>query len=91
VKNLPAFPVFRVPNGEPEPDTMGLTLRDWFATFAPRPEKSRIEQEMKYDQNRNPHNDGLPKPPLRSRDEVIADLRYAYADAMVKARNRNSK
>jgi hypothetical protein len=90
MKDLPAFPVFHVSNGEPEPETMGLTVRDWFATFAPRPEQWRIDQEMKYDRNRNPHNDPPPKPRLRSRAEVIADLRYEYADAMVRARNGKS-
>lgn len=92
--NIPAFPIPRFySDGSPQipdPDNSGLTLRDWFATFAPRPERAMIEMHMKFDQNRNPHNDSH-KPPLRSKTEIIACLRYEYADAMIRARSRNTK
>jgi hypothetical protein len=65
----------------------GITIRDWFATFVPTPTRSQIEMQMTRDRNRNPHNDDY-KPPLRSREEIIADLRYEFADAMIRARNR---
>jgi hypothetical protein len=67
------------------PTDDGLTIRDWFATFAPRPSKDRINLHMKMDRNRNPHNDSH-KPPIRSETEIIAELRYEFADAMMKAR-----
>lgn len=45
--DLPVFPA-------PGADSNGL---DWFATFAPRPERALIESRMAMDRSRNPHND----------------------------------
>jgi hypothetical protein len=90
----PAFPAHSFySDGSPQlPDATnsGVTLRDWFATFAPRPQKWQIDLAMQSDRNRNPHNDSH-KPPIRSQTEVIAALRYDYADAMIKARSSNRK
>jgi hypothetical protein len=62
----------------------GMSLRQWYATHAPQPTEGDIDVQRKYDRNRNPHNDSY-KPPLRSRIEIIADLAFEYADAMIKA------
>lgn len=64
----------------------GMTLRDWFATHAPMPTKDEIDMQCNFDGAKNPHNDSY-KPPLRERHEIIADLKYRYADAMLKARS----
>jgi hypothetical protein len=69
-------------------DVTGLTVRDYFAAHAPQPGEMDIAFQMKLDQNRNPHNDGPPKPPRRSRDEIVGALRYAYADGMIAARGK---
>jgi hypothetical protein len=46
--------------------------------------------QMKMDMNRNPHNDSH-KPPIRSEAEIVAELRYEFADAMVRARDKQSR
>lgn len=61
----------------------GLTKREYFAAHAPQPTEADIQMQSDFDRTRNPHNDHY-KPPLRSRLEIIADLRYAYADVMTK-------
>lgn len=66
---------------------VGMSLRDYFAAHAPLPEPGEIEAQFKYDQARNPHNEPYHnKPKRRSRAEIIADLAYAHADALLKAR-----
>ena len=65
----------------------GLTMRDYFAAHAPEPSLEDIGAQMQRDKNINPHNDSY-KPALRSRLEIIADLKFAYADAMLAARNK---
>lgn len=60
----------------------GMHLREWFATFAPQPTPEEITNEMERDKMKNPHGDTY-KPQRRSRLEIIADLRYGYADAMI--------
>jgi hypothetical protein len=64
-----------------------ITLRDYFAAHAPMPSDEQIVFEMQRDRNRNPHNEGH-KPRLRERVNIIADLAFAYADAMLKAREK---
>ena len=66
----------------PEP---GMDLRDWFATFAPEPSDEAITLRERADIARNPHNDSH-KPRRRSREEIVAQLRYERADAMLAAR-----
>lgn len=91
MKDEPAFPQpYHPQDGINALNDKGVTLRDWFATFAPRPERAMIEMHMKLDQQRNPHNDSH-KPPLRSKTEIVAYLRYEYADAMIRARDSNRK
>jgi len=65
----------------------GITLRDWFATFAPQPRPYLIDMHQRSDQLKNPHNDSH-KPRLRSRNEIVSMLRYEYADAMIAERNK---
>lgn len=65
----------------------GMSLRDWFATFAPPPRRWRLKLEQDRDRARNPHNDSY-KPKIRSEDEIVAALRFEHADAMLAARSR---
>jgi len=63
----------------------GMSLRDWFAAHAPTPERETIDQQRQADKSRNPYNEpGRPK--LRSVAQIVADLAYEYADAMMEAR-----
>ncbi len=82
-ENPPAFPA-GWPEAGYEP-SYGMTLRDWFAGTAPTPADDDVELQERLDRNRNPHNDSH-KPRIRSRAEIIASLRYAYADAMLAER-----
>lgn len=59
------------------------TLRAMYAAIAPAPTDEEIKWEMQKDRNLNPHND-FHKPKLRERNEVIADLRFKFADTMLK-------
>ena len=63
----------------------GMTLRDWFATFAPQPRDADLAIYQNHDRQRNPHNDPH-KPPLRSPEEIRAFLAYRHADAMLAER-----
>ncbi len=83
-ENPPAFPNIGNSTWRLEP-TPGMTLRDWFATFAPEPDADTVNNERSYDRARNPHNDSY-KPALRSTEEIKASLRFKYADAMLAAR-----
>jgi hypothetical protein len=76
----PAFPQ----SGDQYADG-GMLIRDYFAIHAPEPTVDQIETEAGRDRGVNPHGD-LYKPRRRSRLEIIADLRYAYADALIAAR-----
>ena len=83
----PAFPRF-VPEGHYNcgaVDYSGMTLRDWFAATLPSPDPHDIEMERQIDRGRNPHNDNH-KPQARAYSRIVADLRYAAADAMMEAR-----
>lgn len=67
----------------------GMSLRDWFATYAPAPTKEAIQLQADLDRSRNPHNEvGYGKPPRRSASEIICDLAYEHADNMLKARKK---
>lgn len=93
-----AFPCevsgFIVPEGTPKSvedaiheyrgKEMGLTKREWFAGMAPEPSQEEIERQQMRDRNKNPYNEPC-KPRIRERLEIIAALKYAYADAMIKA------
>ena len=70
--------------GVPNVD-LPVDLRDYFAIHAPEPIDEDIAVQQRYDRGRNPHNDSY-KPPLRSREQIIAYLRYCYADAMLAER-----
>lgn len=53
----------------------------------PNPPEDHIKYEMQYDRSQNPHNDSY-KPPLRSRNEIIADFKIKYANDMIKRFNK---
>lgn len=78
------FPTF-VKAGEAAIAEGGMLLRDWFATFAPEPTKEDIAREDEKDRLANPHDDNY-KPVRRSRLQIIADVKYAYADVMMERR-----
>ena len=65
-----------------------MTLRDYFAIHAPQPSDIEINIQM-VDRTANPYNDNY-KPQRRSRSEIIVDLRYAFADAMIAKRSAKS-
>jgi hypothetical protein len=60
----------------------GMTMREWYATFAPEPSEDRIKDAMEMDRLKNPHNDNY-KPARRSYAEIVAELKFRYADAML--------
>lgn len=88
----PAFPThFTLPMG---PDNLpgvsvlqGMTLRDYFACHAPEPTQADISTIWESEKLANPHNDTY-KPPRRSPREIVAALRYRWADDMLKAREQ---
>lgn len=67
---------------------IGVTLRDWFATHAPTPTDQELNRQCRLDRARNPHNEPC-KPKIRETVEIMADLAYEYADAMLRARQQN--
>jgi hypothetical protein len=93
-ENPPAFPRFE-PIDQWDKDSEryreviapvdGMSLRDYFAIRAPEPTKEQIESAAESDRLANPHGDSH-KPPRRSRLEIIAHYKYAYADAMLQER-----
>lgn len=76
-----AFPFVR----EAREQFSGMTLRDYFAIRAPEPAQHEIESEARSDMLANPHGEHN-KPPRRSANRIRADLRYEYADAMLRSR-----
>ena len=79
-------PAFAYGNHEHGGDP-GMTLRDWFATFAPDCGEDYVMSQMDIDRGRNPHNEtGIGMPPLRSQQQIRADGRYEWADTMLAAR-----
>ena len=65
----------------------GITVRDWFATFAPAPTVEEVNAEGERDKLANPHGDSY-KPKRRSSAEIRAELLYRYADSMLAERER---
>jgi len=60
------------------------TLRDQWALKMPFPSASDIDFQRTKDRNNNPHNENYSnKPPLRSTDEIVHDLAYSSADAIL--------
>lgn len=68
----------------------GFSQRDWFATFAPEPTQEQIRRLVEADWAANPHADAH-KPKRRSVAEIVSDLRFAYADAMIAASTRKPR
>jgi len=60
----------------------GMSLRDWFATFAPEPSDEDIRRESGKDSVNQIESKN------RSRLMIVADLKFAYADAMMERRQR---
>lgn len=54
-------------------------FRNKWALKAPMPSEETIMVYIKNDRALNPHNDSY-KPPLRSKDEIISDLSFIFAD-----------
>ena len=83
----PAYPMFIPENhfSTGSQDNQGMSLRDWFAGQAPESPKDWLDSQHNCDRQRNPHNDSY-KPAIRSDLELRASWRWAYADAMIKAR-----
>ncbi len=63
----------------------GMALRDWFATFAPEPPEAAVDAEHQRDRLANPHNEPR-RPKVRSTQQIMAAIRYRFADAMLEAR-----
>lgn len=63
-----------------------ITLRDLFAVFSPEPKEQNVVSELERDRRFNPHNDHY-KPSLRSTLEIECELRYKWADMMMKKRS----
>ena len=82
----PAFPAC---NEAAMNETMGMTLRDYFASKAPEPSEAWISVQRGIDRNRNPHNEPH-KPAPRDDFQLIAEYKFAHADAMIKAREAAS-
>lgn len=65
----------------------GMTLRDYFAAKAPEASEDWLKMQMEQDRMANPHGDSY-KPARRTVLQLRAEWRYAYADAMLKARQQ---
>lgn len=46
------------------------------------PSKEEVDMHRQMDRQRNPHNDSY-KPPIRSEKELISDLKFRFADAVL--------
>jgi hypothetical protein len=79
----PAFPMY---TGNPENWVSGLSLRDYFAASAPEPSEQEINI-LEWEDSGQGYSPKR-KPVERSRNERIAALRYAYADAMIAEREK---
>lgn len=77
----------------------GITLRDWIATYAPSPDAGSIASVLGWSvrldrwavsdagEDSMPHFDELwSRLPHTQKMEVLAKMRYAFADAMLSAR-----
>lgn len=63
----------------------GQSLRDYFAIRGPEPTATHITTAQAKDKAVNPTN-AANKPKWRTVEEIVADLRYAYADTMIARR-----
>lgn len=86
-KNVASGPAFHIPAGTWD---SGLSRREWFAARAPVPTEDYIKHQIEADRAANPHNDSY-KPQRRSRLEIECDYRYAWADAMLAAGEREGR
>lgn len=57
-------------------------LRDEWALKMPMPSKEQMDTEAMLDRQKNPHNDNY-KPELRSPTQIVSDLSYKFADAVL--------
>jgi hypothetical protein len=85
VQTMPDGTISPVQTGHMTGWACGVSVRDWFAAHAPEPCAEDVKMQMEFDRSRNPHND-YHKAERRSTLKVIADLKFAYADAMIAAR-----
>ena len=53
------------------------------AANSPNPDEEYIALMMELDTSANPHNDPYPKPPRRSRAEIVADYKIEHAFALM--------
>lgn len=84
----PAFPreAYVNPHGvEIRIGSDGMTLRDWFAGQAPDVPNWWLEMQRNIDRQRNPLGEPH-KPAPREYLQLLAEWRWAYADAMLAAR-----
>lgn len=72
----------------PSERVSGISVRDWFATFAPQPTTEQITSAFNLVRAGNPHGDRGPWP---SSEELAARIRYQHADAMLAARKEPSR
>ncbi len=59
------------------------------AVHAPSPTESTISLLGQSDRNKNPHNDSH-KPPLRSREEIIADCKIEFGRMFLQRLERST-
>jgi hypothetical protein len=82
----PAYPgLVYAQSGLVEGRGMGMSLRDWFAGKSSEPPQWWIDSMQSMDKARNPYNDPH-KPAPRSVFQLIAEWKWANADAMLAAR-----
>lgn len=82
----PAFPNSKEEAREDWGPSSGMSLRDWFATHSPQPSGTDIQDVIARARIRNPYNDK--KLPAVSELDAECQLRYKWADAMLKAREQ---
>jgi hypothetical protein len=73
---------------------MNLTHEEIVAIAAansPNPTKDHMDLQRRLDRNRNPHNDGPPKPPIRNDEEIVADFKLQHGLAVLAAVEKHFK
>lgn len=63
------------------------SLRDYFVARVPEAPKCWVDYQKTLDHNRNPFNEPH-KPWVRDELEIRADFAFAWADALLKAREK---
>ena len=78
----PAFPpsIGSTPGGHALTGERGMSLRDWFATFAPEPSEEDYKFAFEQDRIKDPHND---RGQRRDRKQIRAQFKFSHADAMI--------